>query len=330
LRIRTLLFALLYGIAVAAAIYWWRFHPRPGAYEAIAIQINDRSSLDCDKVASGRRVGLAKVIDRHREEIQGLWAGRKKEEFPHFPMESVGPIFLRLNPPREKRTGFEVTSWSWEEGYALYWRLQQDPNHPDSNQRWRDLDTLVRFLLEKDLARILLGREFRTPDAVQHQFRRTGAVTRTSPQAFAVRLHPGDFSEERDKLRLLLEREWRSHGKEVKVIWDESTPDTYRVQALFRAGRSYVNHRRRSLVIANFSWVRTVAHELGHVLGFDDHYYSVWNERNCYYTQESRLNDLMSNSETGTISPRHWEILNEAYPWRASSDKTNFPYQFGK
>ena len=330
MRFRTYFFALLYGLAIAASIYWWKFHPRPGAYESIAQQINDRSSLDCDKAAAGRRIGLAKVIDLHRDEIRGLWAGRKKEEFPKFQMEAVGPIFLRLNPPREKRTGFDVTSWSWEEAYALYWRLQQDPTNSENKQRWRDLDTLVRFLLEKDLARILLGREFRAPDAVQHKFRRAQSVKRVSPRAYEVRLNPGDFAEAKEKLKRLFEREWRSQGQEVKVVWDDSKPELYRVQALFQAGRSYVNHRTRSLVIANFSWARTVAHELGHILGFDDHYYSVWNERNCYYTQESRLGDLMSNSETGTISSRHWEILDEAYPWQKSSDKTTFTYQFGK
>jgi hypothetical protein len=124
---------------------------------------------------------------------------------------------------------------------------------------------------------------------------------------------------------MLFEREWSSRGYHIRLNWAVG-PEAYRVKAHFQSGRSYVNHREKILVIANFSWVRTVAHELGHILGFDDHYYSVWNARNCYYTQESRLSDLMSNSEQGEVTARHWALLDKAYPFENPRPKEVFPY----
>jgi hypothetical protein len=104
----------------------------------------------------------------------------------------------------------------------------------------------------------------------------------------------------------------------------------YSLRVLLTGNRSFVNHRKRILLVSNLAWTKTVAHELGHILGFDDHYYDVWHDRNCYYTQESRLGDLMSNSERGSITPRHWELLDRAYPWKKAAHRKGFGYFYGK
>lgn len=331
MRARILVLGLLLLATFGAAYWWWvgRVHS-PGAYEQIALQINSSSSNPCDAGSAQRRVGLAKVIDRYRSDIQGLWQARKSEEFPEFKMERVGPVFLRVNKKREEKTGFDSSTWGWEEAFGLYLRTQRNSSDPENIQRWRDLDTLVRFLLEKDVSRVLRGRKFLTPDIAVHTFRPNPSVRRVSRTEFEVKLDPGDFEGDANTLKKLFEKEWRSHGKKILIEWAPEDPAAYQVRALFRSGRSYVSHREKSLVIANFSWVRTVAHELGHVLGFDDHYYSVWNDRNCYYTQESRLSDLMSSSDQGGIVSRHWALLEEAYPWKGERRADPFSYQFGK
>jgi hypothetical protein len=82
------------------------------------------------------------------------------------------------------------------------------------------------------------------------------------------------------------------------------------------------------VVIANLAFTGTVAHEFGHVLGFADHYYSVWNDRNCYYSQSSGTGDIMSNSDRGLVTARHWEILEKAYPLSGAAPGKSFPYRF--
>lgn len=312
---------------VAVGSYLWTKKRRPpaGAFTLVATRLNELSTDSCDLASQQKRLGLSQVIDRYREDIHGLWQARKTDDFPEFKMIQVGPIFLRLNKSREGYKGFDTSTWSWEEAFGLYLRTQRDASAPETPQRWRDLDTMVRFLLEKDVGRILKGRQYLPPESTQHTFRPGPSVRRIGRKAFEVTLHPGDFSGAESKLTELFEKEWNSLGYGIKLKWTKD-PSAYRVKAHFQSGRSYVNHREKVLVISNFSWVRTVAHELGHVLGFDDHYYSVWNGRNCYYTQEARLSDLMSSSEQGGVTNRHWELMDEAYPWKGTPKTQPFFY----
>jgi hypothetical protein len=226
-----------------------------------------------------------------------------------------------------KKNGFETTSWSWEEAYGILQKTQSDPHSPETKGKWRDLSTAVRFLLEKDVGRLIRGRTYLPPAKTEHSFR-PGAVRRISRQEFEVSLNTGDFLGAETPLTELFEREWSSGGRKIRVKWAADDPAAYVLKAHFHSARSYVDHRHRQLVIANFSWTKTVAHELGHVLGFDDHYYSVWHGENCYYTQESRVSDLMSNSETGRVTHGHWELLEKAYPWKAPALSSPFPYFF--
>lgn len=320
--------ALVSLLVLAGAWYFWPRRAPDGVYTMVARRINERSGELCDLQARDTRLGLAQVIDLLRPRIQGLWVARDTKEFPDFKMVPVGPLFLRVNREKQAAGGFDTSTWSWEEARATYRRTQADPLAPETNQRWRDLDTGVRFLLEKDAGRVLQGRPYLSPEKTRHSFRPSASVSRLSERVFRLKLDAGDFREDKEKLRALLEKEWSSPRHALRIEWVENDPQAYRVRAVFKTDRSYVNHRERVMVIANFAFTRTVAHELGHVLGFDDHYYSVWNAQNCYYTQQSRLADLMSNSARGRLLPKHWRLLDQAYPWRRPAAKDSFPYFF--
>jgi hypothetical protein len=58
---------------------------------------------------------------------------------------------------------------------------------------------------------------------------------------------------------------------------------------------------------------RALAHEIGHVLGFRDNYFTVWRNDICGYEYQSREDDLMSNSDKGLVLPEHWEELARHY-----------------
>lgn len=302
---------------------------REQPYARVARWLNaHRSREECDRVQAVRREYASAVVDRYRAEIQALWAERGSGGEPKFALLDLGKIKLRVNPKLEPKEGFDSSAWSWDEAHALIRRTQQDPEHQDNKQRWRDVDSMVRFLLEKDLARQAHGRKFLPPDVTQHQFRPNPDVRRTGPREFTASIRPGDFAGHEAALSKLLEGEWQGGGWRVKIDWNEKA--AYAMLAHSSSSRSFVNHRKKTMEIANLAWTKTVAHELGHILGFDDHYYNVWNARNCYYSQESRLADIMSNSERGHLTGRHWEILDHAYPWKAEGPKEVFSYTYGK
>jgi hypothetical protein len=284
------------------------------------------SKAACDLSGGATRLAVSRVVDAFRPNIQALWAGIQAQEFPEHKMDQVGPIFVRLNEPTEAKNGFESTSWSWEDARSIYLRTQSDFHSPETKQRWRDLETAVKFLLERDVGRILRGRQYLAPENTEHIFRPNRSVSRAGKD-FVVKLDAGEFKGAEKKLEKIFRQAWSSQGRAVRIRWVQGDPDAYRMKAHFRSSRSYVSHQEKAMVIANFAWTRTLAHELGHILGFADHYYTVWNDRNCYYTQESRLSDLMSDSQRGRITAEHWAILDSAYP-AGGSAPAPFPYFF--
>jgi hypothetical protein len=303
---------------------WIRAHP----FSVIARALNRHPNREwCDDVAAKYRVYATAVVDRFGDEIRALWGERGNGNQPTFSLADLGAAKLRVSPKYPPATGFDSSSWSWDEAYGLIQRTQSEPDSKENLERWRDVDSMVRYLIEKDYGRLVLGKKYDAPEAVVHQFRPNAGVRRTGPREFTVTLDPGDFRGHEEALRRILEPEWCGGGYVVKVEW--AAGRGYRVLAHHNSSRSFVNHRTRTLEIANLAWTKTVAHELGHVLGFDDHYYNVWNGRNCYYSQLSRLGDIMSNSEHGGVTSRHWELLDQAYPWRGEAKKEPFSYVYG-
>ncbi len=78
-------------------------------------------------------------------------------------------------------------------------------------------------------------------------------------------------------------------------------------------GRSYVNLSDRSIHLYGTPSVKTLAHELGHVIGFDDHYYTSFDEVTCRYQFELNSSDLMSSVKSGQIQSKHWTKIKEKY-----------------
>ena len=282
----------------------------------------------CDNNEEKSRGYVSKVVDQFSDEIRALWAQRGGGGSPKFALLDLGPIQLRVNPKASPGEGFDSSSWSWNEASGLIARNGADPGAKENVDRWRDLDTMARYLMEKDVSRLVYHRKFLSPEETEHQFRPDPSVIRTGEKEFTVRLDPGEFRSREAALAGIFESEWRGFGYRVHVEWVSG--GAYRIVWHADSNRSFVNHRMKVLDIANLAWTKTVAHELGHVLGFDDHYYNVWNARNCYYSQMSRLGDLMSNSEHGAVTQRHWQILDEAYPWKRAPKAAPFQYSYGK
>jgi hypothetical protein len=312
------------------ATTWWLDRNRPtGTYHKMALLIDQEAQESCDLSSRERRIALSKLMDRYRSRVLRLWEKRDGTAFPEFKMESVGPIFIRAAKQKDAAEEFDQSVWSWEESSGIFHRTQQKADDPSVKQHWLDLDTSIRYLLEKDFLRIVQKKTFLEPEKTEHTFRRISAVKRRNARTLEVQLDPGEFRGSEKKLEAIITKAWNVDGNKVVIRW-QAGEGAYRVLPNFQSARSFVNHRQREMRIANFAFDRTVAHEFGHVLGFDDHYYSVWNPTHCYYTQKSRLSDLMSNSESGFVQRQHWGILARAYPWKDSVDRESFPYIFQK
>jgi hypothetical protein len=337
---RALALGLVAVIAAGGGFWWRRENARRRAEELarqplsrLAAELNGtRPQEFCDEQDAHFRAYVAAVVDRFRPQIRLLWAKRKSTEEPRFALLDLGRIQLRLSPrvnPPPK--GFDSSSWSWEDAYGLIQRTQQDPDAKENEERWRDLDSITQYLLEKDFLRLKRKVEFLEPEQARHNFRPNSVVSRTGPREFTVRLEIGDFPGLEKVLANVFEQEWKgSDGWHVRVQWVPPGSGAYSLRILLNGNRSFVNHGKRVMLIANLAWTRTVAHELGHILGFDDHYYHVWHPRNCYYSQESRLGDIMSNSDRGSITARHWQILDSAYPWKKEARHEEFSYVYGR
>lgn len=277
----------------------------------------------CDEQQAAQRLFVAKVIDRYRGNLDELWKKRQPEEFKTEKLVKLGPVFLRPTPPRVEGVEIDRTVWNWVEAYA---KLQQTQNGGD-DKLWYDVDTSAQYLLRKDAERILKGKKFLPPERTEHRFRPNPAVRRFDSREFRVELDPGDFKGHERELARLIEGEWKAKQLRVKIDWVPRKKDAYRL-VVREGGRSLTNHTEKTVGIANYSSLRTVAHEFGHVLGFDDHYYDVWHPEYCYYTQEYRRSDLMSDSSAGQVTARHWELLDQAYPWRRPALKEPFNYVY--
>lgn len=311
-------------------LYQQQRAPAPGLYEKAALRLSEAKALEaCDRDGAERRVRLSRLLDHFEKRIGGLFQARVAKDFPQVKMEQVGPVFLRVSEPLPLNAGADISSWSWEEAQGIFLQTQAHPEAPETKERWRDFSTMLRYLLEKDTARLLYGKQYLPPADTPQTFRPNASTERTGPREITVRLNPGEFRGAEKQLTALFEREWSRDGYRLRVRF-ENAPGLYVLRANQRSARSFVNHRQKVLVLANYTFTRTAAHELGHILGFDDHYYSVWHGKNCYYTQESFLDDLMSNSERGRVTAEHWQLLERAYPWKKPRAGEPFEYRFAR
>ncbi len=128
-------------------------------------------------------------------------------------------------------------------------------------------------------------------------------------------LHPGVLNE--PELKLLestAEEVWKKTDVMLNLEWNSLATDLFSV--LFHielpGARPNVNRANRSINLYPGSNLRSIAHEIGHVLGFPDHYYTVWDEKECVYTQLTLDTDVMSDSITGSVTETEWKVLIES------------------
>jgi hypothetical protein len=118
---------------------------------------------------------------------------------------------------------------------------------------------------------------------------------------------------EKEIIDSIIESIWSSETSKVKLNWSskQETPGLFEI--LFHPNspdqRPFVLPYKKTMNLFPGNRTRSVAHEFGHVLGFDDHYYTVWDPDRCLYIYESNDFDLMSSSDSGDVTHEEWRTL---------------------
>lgn len=151
-----------------------------------------------------------------------------------------------------------------------------------------------------------------------YEFVRNDLMLRQDSDHYVLPLGAGAFYGFTEEIQAFIETAWASAtGIKVKVEWrnPESSPLLFRFLYRDAVGeRAYVMRNERTINLFPSSYNTTVAHEIGHVIGFKDNYFTVWDEKNCRYENQSREDDIMSSSRSGNVLPEHWEKLQQEYP----------------
>jgi hypothetical protein len=154
-------------------------------------------------------------------------------------------------------------------------------------------------------------------DLLDHGFRKNPHLKferSDSTTVLNLAMDPGLLGQrEKEIIDSIIESVWSSETSKVKLDWSSKqvTPGLFEI--LFHPNspdqRPYVLPYKKTMNLFPGNRTRSVAHEFGHVLGFDDHYYTVWDPDRCLYIYESNDFDLMSSSDSGDVTPEEWRTL---------------------
>ncbi|NDG83861.1 MAG: hypothetical protein EBX52_02360 [Proteobacteria bacterium] len=135
-----------------------------------------------------------------------------------------------------------------------------------------------------------------------------------SKTVFKLALNQGALREEEaDLVKTTIEGIWKSDPVSVDVNWTDSAPGMRLFKILFHilepGKRANTDPHDLTVNLYPGTNVRSIAHEAGHILGFPDHYYTIWDADKCTYTQYTLGNDIMSDSQSGSVTSEEWDEL---------------------
>lgn len=150
----------------------------------------------------------------------------------------------------------------------------------------------------------------------KYEFRPNPAVFSKSGNEIILPLHSGAFAGYEKDLEKVIESVWKNSSLKLKIQWVASheLPGVF----TFRIGtsleqRPFTQLNQKFIQLFPFVRLKAVAHEIGHVLGFRDHYHTVWKPKECRYQSQHNQNDLMSDSWNGHVTSEEWSTLKQAY-----------------
>jgi hypothetical protein len=175
--------------------------------------------------------------------------------------------------------------------------------------------TPKRAVIQQFKRRIDLDAIYRLND-VNHTVLQTESTD--GKHVLQLPLDGSSFSDaDRSTLKGFIESVWQTPQNQVEISWKNSSDDSDVFKLFFEkdvGSLSFTQFYQRQVHFFAYNNNRVIAHEMGHVLGLDDHYYILWNPDTCEYTLQTNNGDLMSNQNTGSVTAEEWAQLFEKYP----------------
>jgi hypothetical protein len=279
-----------------------------------AAQALDANTPDaCDTQSRDARREVAKAFDDANGELTALSSTLVTA---HYKRVAMGPISVREIIAPFANNGVHVhDEKTWQE---LDDALHALPSTKDES--WIDLDAHARSVMLDDWRRVMYesleASEVDPSTPPGTYFRVNGAVSVGSDGAFHVPLDAGPFADAQDQLAGYIESVWSSKDARVKVDWvsSASNSDAFTfVLGSGEGGRSSVSWSSHTVTLDPDVTEKAIAHEIGHVLGFLDRYYTTFDATACRYSIKFDDDDIMSSPSTGAVTDAEWQVLQTKY-----------------
>lgn len=153
-------------------------------------------------------------------------------------------------------------------------------------------------------------------DLKNYRFDPTPKMQRMSAGRYSLQVDPGPLEEVSDQLRGYIESVWRSSQEQVSIKWKDArtASDIYRILIGATVGdRAFVTRGNKTITLFSDVRAKSIAHEFGHVMGFNDRYFTVWHPESCEYLIQYNAEDIMSDPSTGVVLKEHWDDLARYY-----------------